>query len=266
MFYAKYTPSAELKPFVHCYYIWESKDNLTTPLNLESPPPGYPAMVLNYGDPYYLVKSGNEKLKLPNVFINGQITNRFSLSMEGKIQILGIVFTPTGLYNLFQISLQEICNIRVDLSLIIGRNAGILLEKISESKAYAEKIELVECFIKEKLDTQKLNTIDIAANHLDYVHGAIKISDLCEDLNISTRYLQKSFLLKVGISPKFFSKIKRIGHICYLLTLKKEIDWQDIVYQSGYYDQAHFIKDFKFFMNRPPNFYFQDNKELVKYL
>ena len=67
----------------------------------------------------------------------------------------------------------------------------------------------------------------------------------------------------MGLSPKYYARIRRIAYICNLISGKKKADWPRLFYECEFYDQAHFIKDFEEFTGRSPQQYLLKNAELA---
>lgn len=72
-------------------------------------------------------------------------------------------------------------------------------------------------------------------------------------LNVCSRHLRRRFKRSTGLSPKLFARLKRFNYAKLLLLQHPELDWHDVVYRAGFYDQAHFIKDFAEFAGAPPS-------------
>ena len=89
-----------------------------------------------------------------------------------------------------------------------------------------------------------------------------------DELYVCRRQFERQFLNKVGVSPKYYARVRRIGYLCSLMALKKWNidDWHELIYQAGYYDQSHFIKEFTAFTGKSPSFYLKNNIELGNFL
>jgi transcriptional regulator GlxA family with amidase domain len=83
--------------------------------------------------------------------------------------------------------------------------------------------------------------------------GNITVKELSTKLNISDRQIERKFKEQIGISPKMFSRLIRINYVFKLLRTNPELNWQDVIFLCGYYDQAHFIRDFKEISGESPN-------------
>lgn len=82
--------------------------------------------------------------------------------------------------------------------------------------------------------------------------GRLTIEDICRDFQIPERTLEAQFNNHIGISPKSFSRMLRINHAHKQCILLQKNDWQEIIYECNYFDQAHFIKEFKTFFGYTP--------------
>lgn len=268
MRYRKIQPPVHLKPYVECFFIWEC--TLDQPLRVESPPAGFSSVVFNYGEPYHVSNFKFDEPKLvPKAFLTGQSTRNYELSLIGTIGMVGIVFRPAGLGTLFNFPLAELADERIDLrDLLKSQEVADLSDKISDSTTYQERIWLLLEFLNLKLlqNEHRFDNIDYAANRIVDANGIMNVQELMNDLYMCRRQFERKFLQKVGLSPKYYARIRRLGHICSLMAGKRKVNWQHLLYDCDYYDQAHFIKDFTAFLGRTPTDYLQNNVELVHFL
>jgi AraC-like DNA-binding protein len=83
--------------------------------------------------------------------------------------------------------------------------------------------------------------------------GVIRIEELSRSIGMSTTTLGDQFREKVGFGPKTFSRIVRFNHINSFIGRQQHTDWQELVYTYGFFDQNHFIKEFKRFYGCTPS-------------
>jgi len=268
MFYKKYTPHPRLCPFVECYYIWEI-DASNKQLCIESPPAAFSSIVINYGETYQTSTINNQsKITAPQYFITGQSTTRFQLYLQNSIRCAGIVFKPAGLNSLFQIPMSEFVDERVDLDAVLPGQIPLLAEQIAEATGPGHRKQLMEQFLLRQVQKKDIqpNFLDWAANAIVSSKGTISMDNLMENVFMSNRQFQRQFLKKVGVSPKYYARIRRIGTLCNELVHSESVDWPQLFYAYGFYDQAHFIRDFKNFMGTSPEKYWKNNTELVNFI
>lgn len=270
MFYRKFSPSAHLQPFIECFFVWECSKTLAKTLPIESPPSGFSSIVFNYGTPYRVTSQKLNGGLVPKTFLTGQATKSYQLQLSGKIGMVGIVFRPAGLNTMFGLPMYEFSDERTNLRDVLGRQLDDWSDKIEEATSHVERIMLLEQFLNIQLLRKKSepDRTDYAANLIVDQRGIVNINDLMSELFVCRRQFERKFLQKVGVSPKYYARIRRIGFLCNELAQKRwEIDdWQDLVYRCGYYDQSHFIKDFTEFTGKNPSIYVKNNVELANYL
>ena len=83
----------------------------------------------------------------------------------------------------------------------------------------------------------------------------IKVDDIVERMNINKRTLQRLFNQYVGVTPKWVIKRFRLHEAVGELAKNKTVDWTKLALELGYFDQAHFIKDFKSIIGKTPSEY-----------
>lgn len=270
MYYRKFIPSTHLLPFVECYFAWEKKEVLTQSMCIESPPTGFASMVFNYGDGYYVDNNKYNALLAPSSFLTGQATQSYTLNLSGHIGMVGIVFKPAGLSSLFGLPMYEFSDERISLIDVLGKSFQFLHEQIQEVPTPVDRVRLLDQFLNRQLLKQgsTFDRTDYVANAIVDRKGVVNVGELMDDMYVCRRQFERQFLQKVGISPKYYARIRRIGYLCAQLAGQRwqVTDWHDLIYQCGYYDQSHFIRDFTHFTGKRPSLYVKDNLELRNYL
>lgn len=266
MLYQKFRPCAQLAPFVESYYIWTSKDEPVNNLVVESPPNGFCSIVFNTGDVYTLKNKKYDALTVPSSFIAGQAIYSYSLILSGCIAVAGIVFKPAGLASLFHLPVYEFTEERMDLK--NSTDPRIVTRIEAQLKALtdaSEKAKLLEQLVLQLCNNNipVPDEIDIAANRIVELNGMLYVNDLLKDIYMSRRNFERKFFKKVGLSPKYYARIRRFSFLMNSIAGKKEADWVQLFSDCAYYDQSHFIKDFIAFTGRTPQQYLEANKELA---
>ncbi len=266
MLYQKFRPCIQLAPFIETYYIWTSENKPVHNLVVESPPNGFCSIVFNTGDAYTLTNKKYNSLTVPGSFIAGQAIYSYSLHLSGYISIAGIVFKPAGLTSLLNLPACELTEERIDLKqktdpLLVTR-FETSLKALSDSR---DKAKLLEQFVLEvcKGYIPEPDGIDKAANRIVEKNGMLHINDLANDTYMSRRNFERKFFKKVGLSPKYYARIRRMSYLLNIIAGKKEADWIQLFNDCAYYDQSHFIKDFLEFTGRTPQQYLEENRELA---
>ena len=266
MTYQKFQPCHILEPFVECYYVWQSGNEPVKDLIVESPPSGFCSIVFNSGDIYFLQNKKYEKLEVPKEFVAGQAIYSYKLFLNGNIAVAGIVFKPAGLATLFELPVHEFTEERMDLKTMF---TPAVIEKYAERLAASadarEKAIVLEEFVLQQYELIKPEPdyIDKAANLIIEKNGMLHVNELMETIYMSRRNFERRFFQKVGLSPKYYARIRRMAYLMNSIAGKKKVDWSKLFSECEYYDQSHFIKDFLEFTGRSPQQYLEENKELA---
>lgn len=266
MFYEKYRPAKVLDKFVKCYFLWEG--NADTIINIESPPSALCSLVFNYCDEYYISNQKYTNQVVPSSFIAGQALGNYTLHLKGRIGIVGIVFKPAAIFHFFGIPMYELTDERICFSEICPKSCKLLLTQIIKATGKKERIGILEGYMLGILSKTTHGTTEIieSANKIYEGKGQTNITELLCNIPMSRRNFERKFLEEVGISPKTYSKVRRFGYTCSLMAGNRDANLMDVLCEGGYYDQSHFIKDFKYFSGRTPRRYAKVNVELANYV
>jgi AraC-like DNA-binding protein len=238
-------------------------------LVVESPPNSFCSLVFNYGDSYFLQNKKYERLKVPLHFIAGHAVYSYKLFLQGKIGIAGIVLKPAALSTFFDLPAFEFIEVRVDTLKVLPHNfIHPCIMQVTQAITIEERVKAMEAFMMQQYEIRKPVTdfIDHAANMIVEKNGMLHVYDLLKDAFMSRRTFERRFFQKVGLSPKYYARIRRIAYLCNLIAGKKKVNWPQIFYECEFYDQAHFIKDFEEFTGRSPQQYLQENSELANFV
>jgi AraC-like DNA-binding protein len=162
------------------------------------------------------------------------------------------MFSETGAGMFFNHSMHELFGNSFSLDdLILRSQMDVVAEQLNEAKTDIQRINLVEKFLVSRIN-HKANDelVNLAVTFIKQHAGNIKITTLAEKLNISQSQFEKRFRKMVGASPKKFASIVRLKHI--LNVSSKGNSLTELGLDAGYFDQAHFIKDFKSFTGETP--------------
>lgn len=170
-----------------------------------------------------------------------------------------VVFRENGAAHFLRTPLNELFGESVSLEHFFERSSlSILTEQLEVATNGHSRISLVEQFLIRHLQERP---VDLLVNEALYeIHqskGTIRISEMAARLNTSASPLEKRFRREIGASPKKFATIVRARHV--LAAMENGNDGY-AEYLSSFYDQAHFIKDFKKFASVTPEQYLKQLK------
>jgi AraC-like DNA-binding protein len=187
----------------------------------------------------------------------GQIIKPLSFKSLGKNKMLGIRFYPHTAAIFMNDHIHHFNDQVTDFESVAGTEGRQLYEQLLNTTALNGQLALLESFLWKKVKAfqkkitrfQVIDRVIAEMNHQDFFDN---IQDVAARYGISSRYLQKLFLEFTGITPKLFHKINRFQKGL-VLTGNKQQSLTSIAYLSGYFDQSHFVRDFKLFTGIPPS-------------
>lgn len=173
--------------------------------------------------------------------------------------MLGIRFYPHGAAYFLNDNVGEFNNQVLNFSELYGNTVDTLYAKLLETATWNKRIELVESFLLHQLSLseRKLTKVAMVNNVMNEIVQEDffdNIENVASRYGITSRYLQKLFLQYTGLTPKLYSKINRFQNSLKLVT-KKDTPLTSIAYDCGYFDQSHFIREFKSFTGFTPSGY-----------
>jgi AraC-like DNA-binding protein len=167
-----------------------------------------------------------------------------------------VYFKPAGAAVFFRQPIHELFGQSISLDNLVLRS-GLLIaeEQLCEAIKDKDRIKVIEGFLVSRMQQGAPDQLVAAA--LSLIHqtkGTIRIKQLMEQLHTSQSPLEKRFRQVVGTSPKKFASIVRFKH-----TIQQYHPLSPLTglgYEAGFYDQAHFIKEFKNFTGDTPDNFF----------
>lgn len=260
MDYRTYEPCNELSPFIKCYWtLFAPKE--AEPQKQRIVPDGCMEMIFHCGDLYKQYLENGNYLIQPKSFVFGQITQALDIEPTGETAIFSVRFQPDGFTAFASMPVGQMENRAVPLHELFG-DEGIIIEKDILQVTIAEtRISIIEKFLIEKLITpESINLlIKSSVEMILRLGGQVSVDDLSDSLQINRRKLERKFSTVIGLSPKQLSKIIRLQATLKILSAQNTANLTAIAYEGNYYDQAHFIKDFKEFTGVSPKQFYGDN-------
>jgi AraC-like DNA-binding protein len=244
------------------------EDQLDEELVVQSPPNGFNAMVFTCGHSYKAFQGPEDAQEVPKAFLSGQFTSNYHLVLKGNVRIAGIVFRATALHNLFGLRMSNLVNNRMPLHYILEQQADLLYEAVKLAEDTNARADVLFNFLLRRIEESplKLNAADEAVLIIDRQKGNITVKEVAEELHVSQRTLEKWFLEKVGISPKLYCRIKRFAVLSNIVAHKEKVDWQEILFEAGFHDQSHLIKEYLDFNKMNPAEYHQKHHEASRFV
>ncbi|MDO6803714.1 helix-turn-helix domain-containing protein [Wenyingzhuangia sp. 1_MG-2023] len=254
MNYQTFEPHPDLKSIISCYW------TLEVPADHDSKkqrivPDGCIEMAFILGDNIKRYTSEDEFILQPRAMVIGQISKPFYIEPTGDVNTFAVRFYPYGFSNFIKKPLKNLANTETPIELLFEKKmAKELEEKIILAKNVKQRIEIIEKFFLERLN-EKVTVENIVKTTIDSLlstNGNASIKTILRDDLSKRRQLERKFAKQIGVSPKQLGKLIRLQTALKMLLNKETESLTNIAYKSDYYDQAHFIKDFKEFTGTNP--------------
>lgn len=197
------------------------------------------------------------------------IRNKYITIPSGRDSEMFIVnFHKGSAYPFVQMPVNELTDMVVDGELIMTNGILTLREKLLELKQAEEKFRHAEqYFLQVYLHKLSVNPfVQFSVNMIVNNPTAISLHKLYEKVGFSQKHCIKIFREHVGITPKSFLRIIRFQKVVKEIECGGNIDWTTIAYECGYYDQSHFIHDFKEFSGFTPEVYLAIKRDFLNYV
>ncbi|KAA1239838.1 helix-turn-helix domain-containing protein [Aquimarina sp. RZ0] len=254
MNYQTFQPHPDLESLISCYWTLEvSADNDSQKQRIV--PDGCIEMAFILGDDIKRYTSGDEFILQPRAMVLGQTIEPFYIEPTGHVNTFAIRFYPYGFANFVTEPIKNLANKETPLEVLFDeKKAKELEQKIIQAKDVKQRIEIIERFLLERLNDKITveNIVKTTVNSLLLTNGNAPIKTILKDDLSTRRQLERKFIKQIGVSPKQLGKIIRLQTALKMLLNKEEESLTNIAYESEYYDQAHFIKDFKEFTGTNP--------------
>ena len=194
---------------------------------------------------------------IPQSVISGIRESSRTVDYAKDTANLLVIFKEGGAAAFFKEPLHELGSISVSLDCLIQQSkVRALEEELAAAENTHQRIGIIERFLLSELkNTQPDLLIGEAIQQIRLSKGDIKIKELLSGMPISRDPFEKRFRKITGTSPKHFAAIIRLQNL--IENYSDAVSLTETAYSAGYYDQAHFIKDFRSFTGQAPLDFFK---------
>lgn len=261
MAYQEFAPCDFLKPYVKCYYLYESDTNAV--FEDKALATGCMEIMFNLGNGRWQTVTDGISTTTPMIEVWGQVIEPLTFRSLGKNIMFGMRFYPHTASIFLQQDVSEFNNQVSDYTIVADPSVQVLHARLQDAVNISQRVELVEEYLLKKLVRyeKKLPHVALIGNVMKEMQQRDffdNISNVADRYGITSRYLQKLFVQHTGLSPKLYSKINRFQNSL-LLVGQQQMSLTSIAYEAGYFDQSHFIREFKLFAGTSPSVFDTEN-------
>jgi AraC-like DNA-binding protein len=232
----RYAPSDDLAQLVerHWFVEWDLREPFTQGIVT------HPSVNLAF-EPHYAL-------------VFGVVTGRSDHTISGRGKVVGCKFRPGGFHPFMPVPAVSLTDRAVPLDEAFGAGVEGLHERVIEARTDRAQITAVEAFLRTRRPPPDphVETVGRIMRLVLATPEIMRVEQLVERTGRSARALQRLFREYVGVTPKWVLKRVRLHEAAERIAAEPDEDWAMLALDLGYFDQAHFIKDFKAVVGRSP--------------
>ncbi len=262
MSYRLFTPTPELADVVISYWYARIKRNCYAEQQYATPL--FEGLIFNFTRlKEYVQRDGKTILLTKTAYLFGQAKSYTTMwgCPENDGYIIGVRFRPLGLVRLTGLNMMHLANTAIDAEAVWGSQLESLGQAMQEAINIAGAIGVLEDFLKKQrrktAPPSRLRNVAQAIALMEGRQGNISCKRLQDLTNTGKKTLQRAFMDFHGMNPKMYLRIVRYNAARNRLEQGLRTSLTDLAYQLGYFDQAHFTRDFKRFSRQTPSEYLQ---------
>ncbi len=224
-------------------------------------------MRLNLCNTPHYICSGSIERKLESVYFSG-LQNQFTnahLKLNGLVHTLGICFEPDGVYPFLKIPLSEFRNQILGVHETGIKIAENIIELLQETPEITGKLAILE----NELLTLLKDSCQPPQNFRLLFHDLLNekslgLTEFCSRNHIDMKQLERLFMKYVGLSANTYYTLNRFHESMNQLLDTEFSKLSDLAYDNEYFDQTHFIKEFKRFTGNTPKHFIRESNSLLQ--
>jgi AraC-like DNA-binding protein len=162
----------------------------------------------------------------------------------------GVRFRPGMAGTFLGVSPGELTDGSAFLNDLWPRRARTLERQLDDAKSIRDAMRLMLASVA--VPGSEPNPVQLAIDALTAAKGSADLDTLASQANLSPRQFRRRCLEESGLTPKHLARVLRFRHACEIARAVGETDWAAIALDAGYYDQSHFIRDFREFTGQTP--------------
>ena len=227
---------------------------------MDVPPMPSAHLFVNLGGPARLWDS--DPSVPPAVFTGawfmGVWTRRFRYEYPARVRLAGVHFKPWGMSPFIDMPAAELRDRWAPADAVWQRSADRIRNQAGDTGSATEALRVLEEELRSRLARAPAPGLDLvrhAGRSLEASHGAVPVGALSDAAGVSGNYLAAQFKSHVGVTPKRVARIYRFARLILSVDTRRPVDWPELAHMAGYFDQAHFSREFKDFTGHTPTEY-----------
>ncbi len=185
-------------------------------------------------------------------------TRRFLFEYPTPLRLVGVHFKPWGISPFINMPATELRDRWVPVDVVWRRSLDRIRNHVGEIASAGETLRVMEEELRLRLaeaPSRGLVLVQHTGGRLETSHGAVPVGVLTNAAGVGGNHLATQFKAHVGVTPKRVARIYRFARLILSVDARRPVDWSDLAHTAGYFDQAHFSREFKDFTVHTPTEY-----------
>lgn len=229
--YREQAPNGSLSRWVECAWSFEARAAVESRV----PPDGCVDILYERGRGLHVV---------------GTMTVEQRFDYAPGAAMTGVRFQPGIAGNILRVSPAEFTDVIIPLDDLWPQRARELERRLDDAPSIQEAMQLL--LDRVAVPASAMNPVQQAIGALTAAHGTADLDELARQANLSPRQFRCRCLEESGLTPKHLARVLRFRHACRIALSAPHLSWSAIALEAGYFDQSHFIRDFREFMGEAP--------------
>ena len=240
--YQESNPNKEIEDFIYCFWQLKTQKRLKSDYNYRVVSDGCVDIFFDHNNPY-------------DNFVMGFCRKFVHFPIGKEFDYIGIRFLPSAFTHLFGVNAKTLSNQSQELKKVLPNFSEWINSKIKPAESFEKIIETLNEKIIGFSRTQDIDYDHRFLDSLDLIFKRNGFLDTEKDLNtgLSPRQLRRIFNFYIGTTAKSFSNVVRFQHILNAKPSKQSLKENKLYFDVGFFDQAHFIKNFKTYYGVTPS-------------
>ena len=252
-----YRPRSPLSDFISYFGYWHRESG--APHRSRALPRGAATVIIDVSGREridFYAGDGDTRLHVPPAFVAGAGTKSYITSIDAAQAVMTIHFRPAGAAPFLGLPLGEVENACVGLDDIWGRDGRVLLETLIAAPTAVGRITLLEAFLLQRMEIHQPRPHGAVRAVMTAIEAdpSMRVSTAHAMTGLSPKRLAAAFRAEVGLAPKAYQRVRRLQAALGSLNVMSARG-AEIAADLGYFDQAHFVREFRSFTAMTPTQY-----------
>ncbi len=258
MTYLSHRPAAPLSRYIKSIWLCEGH---TQPHAKERVlPSGEMQLVINLHEDRLCVYDREDTGRcesFPGALLTGARSEYSVIDTAQQAYIMGVQFRPGGAFPFFRLPAGELWNTQAPLDALWRSDADRLRGQLLEAATHQERFAILETGLLRELarGREQNGIVGFALRQFLAQPHATSIASVTHETGLSAKRFIQVFRDEVGLTPKVFCRVRRFQRALGQIGRRGKVDWAAVALDAGYFDQAHFIHDFRAFSGISPSAY-----------